>query len=120
MDNDNRPLSPRTFPVKKKSRWFACAGIFGLAITTSANAALVSRLNGTAVYDTDLGITWLADANLAGSNTFGVSGISILPSSAGQMNWGTAQNWIVAMNNANYLGYNDWRLPATQYPDASC
>ncbi|MBI5658522.1 MAG: DUF1566 domain-containing protein [Nitrosomonadales bacterium] len=27
------------------------------------------------------------------------------------MNWNTAQNWIGAMNSANYLGFNDWRLP---------
>lgn len=122
MDNDDRSLCLWTFSTKKKSRVFtaACVGLCGSIITTSANAALVSRLNGASVYDTDLGITWLADANLAASNTFGVSGISMLPSSAGQMNWGTAQNWIVAMNNANYLGYNDWRLPDTLNPDTSC
>jgi hypothetical protein len=74
-----------------------------------ASAALVSRLGGQAYFDTDLDITWLADANLAASNTFGVSGIS----SAGTMNWYVAENWIAAVNTNNYLGYNDWRLPAT-------
>ncbi len=35
-----------------------------------ANAALVSRAGGTMVYDTDLNITWLADANLAASQEY--------------------------------------------------
>ena len=59
------------------------------------------------VYDSVHNRTWLADANLAASNTFNVSGIL----SNGGMNWNTAQNWITAMNTANYLGFNDWRLP---------
>jgi hypothetical protein len=85
-------------------------------VSATAHAALESRLGGQAVYDTDLNITWLANANLAATNTFGVSGIS----PAGWMNWDTAQSWIGAMNAANYLGYNDWRLPTTLQPDASC
>jgi len=31
-----------------------------------------------------------------------------------------AQVWINAMNTADYLGYNDWRLPTTLQPDLSC
>lgn len=87
-----------------------------LLLASSAQAALVSRLGGQAVYDTDFDITWLADANLAASNTFGVSGIT----DGGQMSWTTANEWIAAMNTANYLGYSDWRLPATLQPDPSC
>lgn len=60
-----------------------------------------------AYYDTVLNITWLANANLAASNTFDVTGIN----ANGTMNWATANAWIDAMNTANYLGYNDWRLP---------
>lgn len=93
-----------------------CAGVFTLGLITSAEAALVSRLGGAAVYDTDFNITWLADANLAASNTFGVSGIA----AGGIMSWGTAQSWIGAMSTANYLGYSDWRLPTTLQPDATC
>lgn len=93
-----------------------CASVFALGLITSAEAALVSRLNGAAVYDTDFNITWLTDANLAASNTFGVSGIN----ASGTMNWGTAQNWIGAMNTASYLGYSDWRLPTTLQPDLTC
>jgi hypothetical protein len=90
-----------------------CAGAVSLGLVTSADAALESRLGGQALYDTDLGITWLS-TNLAASNTFNVSGI--FPD--GQMSWNAAQSWIGAMNNgAGYLGYNDWRLPMA---DPSC
>lgn len=89
----------------------------GLLSTTAAHAALESRMSGQAVYDTDLNITLLADANLAATNTFGVSGIN---STFGTMNWTTTQSWITAMNTADYLGFNDWRLPTTQQPDATC
>ncbi|MBI5659432.1 MAG: DUF1566 domain-containing protein [Nitrosomonadales bacterium] len=90
----------------------------GLFSANGANAALVSVLNGDAVYDTDLNVTWLANTNLAASNTFGVSGVGITWD--GRMTWNTAQSWIGAMNTANYLGFNDWRLPTTLQPDASC
>jgi subtilisin family serine protease len=76
-----------------------------------SNGTLLSRLNGQAVYDPDRNITWLANANLAASNTFGVSGVRI--QYGGIMSWSTAQNWIAAMNAANYLGYSDWRLPTS-------
>lgn len=94
----------------------ALALSLGLTAAT-ANAALISRLSGAAVYDTDLNLTWLANADLAFSNTFGVSGIAPIN---GSMSWNVAQSWIGAMNATNYLGYNDWRLPTTLQPDASC
>jgi len=93
-----------------------CAGVFSLGLAANAQASLVSRLGGLAVYDTDLDITWLADANLASSNTFGVSNIY----AGGVMSWDTAQSWIGAMNTNTYLGYSDWRLPTTLQPDATC
>lgn len=93
-----------------------CACALTLVVSTSTNAALVSVLGGQAINDTDLNITWLANANLAATNTFGVSGIN----ADGSMYWDIAQNWISAMNSANYLGYNDWRLPSTLQPDPSC
>ena len=57
-----------------------------------------------AYYDTDLNITWIADANLAATNTFGV------PIYSFGMSWSMANEWIAAMNTAAYLGYSDWRL----------
>jgi hypothetical protein len=93
-----------------------CASIFMLAISTSVSAALVSRLSGQVIYDNDLNITWLANADLAANSTFGVSNIN----TNGAMSWDTAQAWISSMNAVNYLGYSDWRLPTTLQPDASC
>ena len=61
-------------------------------------------------------ITLIADANLAASNTFGTADID----SDGSMTWDTASDWIANMNAANYLGFNDWRFPATPQPDSSC
>ena len=58
------------------------------------------------------GITWLQNANLAMSETFDVAGIP----SSGLMPRSTADSYIDEMNAANYLGYNDWRLPDTQNP----
>ena len=88
------------------------------AVSASAHAALLGRdLDGNAAtyeayYDTVLDITWLADANLAASSTFGVAGISSSPGTVGWMSWDTANAWIAAMNAANYLGIGSWRLPA--------
>ncbi len=74
-----------------------------------AHAALIDRGNGL-IYDSELNITWLQNANLSRTNTFGVAGIS---APSGQMGWETAMQWIATMNAANYLGYSNWRLPQT-------
>lgn len=90
---------------------FAVVGL--CAASATADAALLGRdLNGSpgsfeAYYDTTLNITWLANANLALTTTFGVSGINVL----GRMEWATANAWIAAMNSANHLGISTWRLP---------
>lgn len=79
-------------------------------------ADLQPRLGGAAVYDSDLNVTWLVNANLAATNAFGTPGIN----PGGTMTLATAQNWIASMNLAKYLGFSNWRLPATPMPDASC
>ena len=94
----------------------ALYGIILLLTFSSSQAALLSQLSGQAYFDTVLNITWLADANLAATNTFGVSGIG----SGGLMSWDTAQSWIAAMNTATYLGFTDWRLPTSTQPDSNC
>jgi hypothetical protein len=91
-----------------------------LLLALPAHAALQARyLGGSAIpnayYDTTLNITWLANADLAATNTFGVSGSFIKD----LMGWQTAQNWIAAMNKSDYLGYSDWRLPKTDPVDGS-
>ena len=65
-----------------------------------ANAALYSRLDGAAVYDSDLDITWTANANINGL-----------------MNWADANTWA---DSLVLNGVGDWRLPSTLQPDSSC
>ncbi len=99
------------------------AAAFALSFAPLAEAALITRLDGQSVYDTDFNITWIANANLAAINTFGLAtgvnlgtdiygNVSVI-NSDGTMTWGGAQAWIGAMNAADYLGFNDWRLPIT-------
>jgi len=90
-----------------------CSGAWQVS---AADAALISIANGEAVYDNAQNMTWLANANLAATQTFGVSGIN----KDGSMSWDTAQNWISAMNAAHYLGSGQWTLPTTQLPDTGC
>ena len=59
-----------------------------------------------------LQIFWLEDANLAASNSFGVSNVG----SDGEMSWATANAWIAALNAAAYKGFSDWRLPTSLNP----
>ncbi|MEN8133094.1 MAG: hypothetical protein ABFS45_23535 [Pseudomonadota bacterium] len=111
----------------------ALGAMLTIFVSLPASAALVSALSGQAVYDTDRDISWIADANLAASNTFGLStgvslgaypgdtsGVNGIINSNGTMNWPGALFWIDAMNTANYLGFNDWRLPSTLVPDSGC
>lgn len=93
--------------MKIKKTIFAATLGTALFTASSAYAALELRLDGQAVYDTDLNITWLQNPRFAALETFGVSGID----SYGRMSWDTSQNWIAAMNAAKYLGFSDWRLP---------
>lgn len=117
-----------------KSRLFGavCAASIGF-ITMSATAELIPKLGNRVVYDVDRDITWMADANLAEIEKFSLSigvslgvhpndtsGIQGIINADGSMNWPGALFWIDAMNDANYLGFNDWRLPYTQQPDPSC
>ena len=89
-----------------------------LVLPGVTHAALESRLSGQAYYDTVLDITWLANAKLVLTNQFGLS-LSTLEiddtpntvGSTGLITWTNANAWIGGMNTANYLGFNNWRLP---------
>ena len=69
----------------------------GLFAATAAQAALVDR-GGGMIYDTDLSITWLQDANLAKTSGYDADG---------RMSWVAANQWAA---NLIYGGYADWRL----------
>jgi len=73
-----------------------------------------------AYYDTVLGITWMADTKLIGSNSFGLSYGTELDTSNparqeilsdGRATWDGAMYWLGEMNSANYGGTDQWRLP---------
>ena len=53
------------------------------------------------IYDTDLDITWLGDANFANPS----------------LTWANANAWATTLTVG---GFNNWRLPTTTQPDASC
>jgi len=96
-----------------------CKSLSALIFFTScsANAALFSRLGGMAVYNDTMNITWLADANLAASNSFGLDYIADYSENEGEVTWAEANNFIAAMNADSYLGFSNWRLPTA---DISC
>jgi uncharacterized protein (TIGR03437 family) len=104
------------------------AGAIGTAPSCPAGAGVVAYTSGpasgNAVYDCNTGYTWPADANLAASNAFGITGnLTIAYNNsrtitAPQINGGamlvqTAIQWIQAMNTAKYLGSASWEMPAT-------
>ncbi len=77
------------------------------SLTISANAELIDR-GGGLIYDTDLDITWLQDANYAKTSGYDEDG---------RMNWWNTMIWA---QNFVYQGYIDWRLPTTLQPDLGC
>lgn len=102
-----------------------CLAIGLLLFASAAEATLISyESNGVAlVYDNDYspfgavgpGLTWTADANLAATENFGITGIS----ASGRMKWEKAQEWIAAMNAASYAGASDWILWSALNQDGS-
>lgn len=99
-----------------------------MGVSGAGQAALHDRGSGL-IYDDVLDITWLQDANLAATNTFGLpyntnlgnhptdsygASYNETISSDGRMTWGAALHWIDAMNTADYLGYSNWRLPTVR------
>lgn len=77
---------------------------------------LVVNPGGQTVYDPIANVTWLADANLAATQTFGVAGIN----KDGAMQHTTAVQWVAAMNGAGYLQQKHWDLPPTPPKDSTC
>jgi hypothetical protein len=76
------------------------------------------------LYDSNQGVCWLADANLAGSPQLqaelGVAGIN----PDGTMDYPTAVKWVNALNQFNngkgFLGHNNWQLPNNPQFDSTC
>lgn len=82
-----------------------CSGVFSVGLLANANAALESRLGGLAVYDTDIDITWLANADYAKTSGYDADGV---------MSWPDAKAWAAGLSIEGVTG---WRLPVA---DTSC
>jgi len=118
---------------------FACGAVLlsGIASTTMAQTRRqdlspcetiqpisIQPIPKMIVYDSNQGVCWLADANLAGNPDIraklGVTGID--PN--GAMDFPTAQKWIAALNaydnGLGYLGHNNWQLPVAPLKDSTC
>jgi hypothetical protein len=74
-----------------------------LLFTGSTNAALTNNGNGL-IYDDDLNITWLMDANYAMTSGYDTDGL---------MTWSDANAWA---NQLEYRGHIDWRLSPADLP----
>ncbi|MEI7868075.1 MAG: DUF1566 domain-containing protein [Candidatus Methylumidiphilus sp.] len=86
-------------PTKPNFALTALLFAVGLFFASTAEAALMSRLGGQVVYDTDYNITWLANANYAQTSGYDTDGL---------MNWTDANAWAASLNIGGYTG---WRLP---------
>lgn len=76
----------------KLLRAILCISFFSLGLLSTANATLESRLSGLAYYDTELDITWAADANINGAH-----------------NWWDQMVWASGLTIG---GVSGWRLPS--------
>jgi hypothetical protein len=74
-------------------------------LTGNSYAALIDQGNGT-VYDSDLGLIWLQDANHAASTGYT---LGLLPPRAdGRMTYAQAATWVADLT---FAGFDDWYLP---------
>lgn len=80
----------------------------GLLVPGMGNADLIARNGGTMIYDTDLDITWLADANYAKTSGYDADGL---------MMWNDANTFA---STVNIDGYTGWRLPSSSMIDSTC
>jgi hypothetical protein len=90
-----------------KSAIAAAALSLGLVVPATTYAALIDR-GGGLIYDSDLDITWLADANYAETSGFDADGA---------MSWADSMAWV---GNLSYGGFSDWRLPVNPQSDPAC
>lgn len=85
--------------------------------------ALQVNPGGQTVYDPMTNITWLANANLAASNTFGLPVCtsptvpSLCAAQDGAVTWASATQFLANMNAAAYLGQTNWQAPTI---DSNC
>jgi hypothetical protein len=90
--------------------------LLAAGLSGAAQAALVDR-GGGLIYDTDLNVTWLANANYAKTSGYDADGL---------MTWSRAVTWAANLSYfdaVRNVTYDDWRLPTTTdtgAPGAQC
>ena len=92
--------------MKTRTTLIASTLIAASLVSGAAQAALVDR-GGGLIYDTDLDVTWLQDANYAKTSGFDADGA---------MDWITATTWAANLtyyDSVRNVTYDDWRLPTT-------
>jgi hypothetical protein len=88
---------------------------------------------GALVYDSNVGVCWLSNANLAGNplvralvglSPMNPDGSTPVINPDGTMDYETALNWVDSLNRFNHgkgwLNHNNWQLPATPLTDHAC
>lgn len=83
--------------MKKLAISVALCTLFGTSF--ASHASLTASADGKTVYDSDLHLTWLADANYSKTSGYHTTG---------SMSWGAAGDWA---SNLNVEGRSDWQLP---------
>jgi len=85
---------------------------------TPSGTSLQVNPGGQSVYDPAADVTWVADANLAATNTFGLPSCTkqgtpnFCVNADGAMNWDSAVQFVANMNSGSgYLGQRNWTLP---------
>jgi len=83
---------------------FLCVMALAFAVVEISNATLIDR-GGGLIYDTDLDVTWLQDANYAFTSGY---------DDDGDMSWNQAMTWaenLVYHDSIRGKTWDDWRLP---------
>lgn len=89
----------------------------------AAGSGLQVSADSQTVYDPETNITWLANANLAATNTLGIARCTdpvtptICVATDGAMTWDSAMQFIANMNSSAYLGQKNWQVSTG---DPSC
>lgn len=135
----HRSSSPRRGVARPASLSVGPVGLLllSLLVTAGPARATLDDLGIGLVNDSELDITWLKDANLVKTSCDADNALwqAFDPSSVannsgrskaeicghnGRLNWYEAEAWIGVLNDREYLGYSDWRQPATAQPDPTC
>ena len=90
--------------MKRQTATLGLLLVFMVIASSPVGAALLERSGGL-IYDDDLDITWLANANYAQTSGYDADGL---------MNWSGAMAWAASLE---FGGAVDWRLPAA---DPTC